>query len=95
MGKLIEDLLYLSHIGRHEIKKENIDMKQLVNLIFNELIEATPNREIILNSKVLPNAKVDQSLMRQVWVNLISNAIKFTQTKQKTLIEIARKIRTN
>jgi len=88
MGKLIEDLLALSHIGRYEIKKENTNMSQLVNSVFNELIVAVPDREILLDLKELPNNKVDQALMHQVWVNLISNAIKFTQIKKKALIEI-------
>ena len=88
MGKLIEDLLALSHIGRHEIKKTNLNMKQFVDTISKELIAATPNREIVLDLKELSANQFDQSLMRQVWVNLISNAIKFTQTKKKALIEI-------
>jgi len=88
MGKLIEDLLALSHTGRHEIKKENVNMMQLVDSIYKELIVTEPEREISLDLKKLPDNIADPSLMRQVWVNLISNAIKFTQTKQKALIEI-------
>jgi len=88
MGKLIEDLLALSHVGRQEIKKEQLNMQQLIDSISKDLIASTPKREIILNLKDLPDIKADQSLIRQVWINLISNAIKFTQTKEKALIEI-------
>ncbi len=88
MGHLIDDLLAFSHIGRHEIKKEQLNMNQLVNDVYSELMAAVPHREVILDLKELPAIKADQTLMRQVWANLISNAIKFTQTKQHALIEI-------
>jgi len=88
MGKLIEDLLALSRIGRCGIKKEHLNPKLFIDSICKELIAIHPNREISIDIKELPDSFADKSLMRQVWVNLISNAIKFTQTKKKALIEI-------
>jgi PAS domain S-box-containing protein len=92
MGKLIEDLLKLSHIGKSEIKKEPINMQQFIEGIGHELTAAVPNRDISINLKVLQNTKADRSLLRQLWLNLLSNAIKFTQTKKKAIIEIGSKI---
>lgn len=88
MGKLIEDLLVLSHLGKSEVKKEFINMYQLVDSICKELTAREFNREIFINIKELADCKVDLQLIRQVWLNLISNAIKFTQTKKKAVIEI-------
>lgn len=91
MGKLIEDLLRLSHIGKSEIKKEIIHMKQFVDTISRELTSALPNRDITINISELQDAKADRSLLRQLWLNLLSNAIKFTQTKKNAIIEIGSK----
>lgn len=88
MGKLIEDLLALSHISRHELNKEHLNMKQLVSSIYKELKDVIPNRKISIDLKEIPDNFVDPTLMRQVWVNLISNAIKFTQANKNALIEI-------
>jgi PAS domain S-box-containing protein len=92
MGKLIEDLLALSHIGKSEIKKEMINMKQFIDGISQTLTTALPNREITINFKELQDTKVDRSLLRLLWINLLSNAIKFTQTKKNAVIEIGSKI---
>lgn len=88
MSRLIEDLLTLSHLGKSEIKKEFFDMKPLVESIAKELAEALPNRDITFDIKEFVKVKVDRNLIRQVWINLISNAIKFTQIKKKAIIEI-------
>ena len=91
MGKLIEDLLKLSHIGKSELKKEIINMNQFIEGIGKELIASIPNREITLNLRELQDTKADRSLLRQLWINLLSNAIKFTQTKKNAIIEIGSK----
>jgi PAS domain S-box-containing protein len=87
MGRLIEDLLVLSHLGKSELKKEFINMRVLVDSICNELTSHISNRDISINIKDLEDCKVDPQLIRQVWLNLIANAIKFTQTKKKAIIE--------
>jgi light-regulated signal transduction histidine kinase (bacteriophytochrome) len=88
MGELIDDLLAFSKLGRKEVTLTEIDMQDLVNLVREELLfevsENTPQFQI----GELPNAKGDKSLIKQVWVNLISNAIKYSRHKLKTSIEI-------
>lgn len=88
MIKLVEDLLNFSHTGRSEIKKENVKMHNLVESVYVELKNNFPDRNINLKLSHLPEIKGDNSLLKQVWVNLMSNAIKFTQTKKQSEVEI-------
>lgn len=87
MGQLIDDILKLSRISRQEIRMSEIDMENLVKLVFDEL-KVPNNRDIQLDLKYLPLAYGDRTLIQQVFSNLISNSIKFTQTQEKTLIEV-------
>lgn len=88
MGELIDDLLAFSKLGRKQVSFSEIDMISLVNTVREELIpeeeENVPEFEI----SELPNASGDKSLIKQVWINLISNAIKYSRHKVKTKIEI-------
>jgi light-regulated signal transduction histidine kinase (bacteriophytochrome) len=87
MGVLIDDLLSFSKLGRKEMISSKIDMTALINSIREELFEYPENR-IELNIKVLPHAKGDESLIRQVWINLISNSIKFSKNQPRATIQI-------
>jgi signal transduction histidine kinase len=87
MGKLIDDLLAFSRLGRKEITVSDINMNALVKSAIDELTGYSKN-EMKLNIKTLPPSKGDHSLIKQVWVNLVSNAIKYSQTKSETDIEI-------
>lgn len=89
MGKLIDDILTLSRFGRQAIKAENIDMHAMVSAIARTLIAAVPSRKIEADIRSLPPSCADPALVRQVWVNLISNAIKFTKTKETAIIVIS------
>jgi signal transduction histidine kinase len=89
MGQLIEDLLALSRLGRKQMDISEIDMAKLVKDVFDELkATAAPERTIQLDIKTLPPAHGDQSMIRQVFVNLISNSIKFTRPKENAVIEV-------
>ena len=88
MGELIDDLLAFSQLGRKQVTVSNINMAALVQLVKDELVfddnETIPQFVI----KLLPPAKGDESLIKQVWINLISNAIKYSKYKPATHIEI-------
>jgi light-regulated signal transduction histidine kinase (bacteriophytochrome) len=88
MGKLIDDLLAFSKLGRKEITVSEINMDDLVQLIREELVfdegENIPNFTVT----PLPPIKGDESLIKQVWINLISNAIKYSKNKATTNLEI-------
>jgi two-component system, sensor histidine kinase and response regulator len=88
MSELIEDLLRLSQLGREPLKKRSIDMRALVQQVVAELRAAEPARELDIRIGELPGAQADPSLLRQVWVNLAANALKFTRRRERALIEI-------
>ena len=87
MGQLIDDLLALSRFGRQQIMKIKIDMNGLASDIFGELKENSPERVIELAVKPAPSASGDRSMLKQVFVNLFANAIKFTKPVDKPHIE--------
>lgn len=88
MGQLIDDLLDFSRIGKKEINKTEINTREFVELISRELIDQEKEREIEMDIKSLENCNADPSMIRQVWINLISNALKYSRNQKVTRIEI-------
>ncbi|HET7817855.1 MAG TPA: ATP-binding protein [Bacteroidia bacterium] len=89
MGSLIDDLLSFSQLGRKELIKTTISMNTLVSNIWNDSYKPNEERNVELRMKELPDAYAEKSTIQQVWVNLISNALKYTKNKKETVIEIA------
>ncbi|MNQ23298.1 Phytochrome-like protein cph1 [compost metagenome] len=88
MGILIDDLLAFSKLGRKQVSSMNINMKTLVSAVINDLtIEKDENTPIFEIDELAP-ANGDPSLIKQVWINLISNAIKYSKYKSETRIKI-------
>ena len=88
MGVLIDDLLAFSRMGRTEMMKTQVDFDQLVRDIVKELAEDAKDREIDWQIDRLPAVIGDAAMLRQVMVNLISNAVKFTRPRPVAKIEI-------
>jgi signal transduction histidine kinase/HAMP domain-containing protein len=88
MEELINDLLALSRLGRKEIELSDIDMEKLAKSIFEELSIEPDKVRAQLNVKPLPPARGDQGMIRQVFANLLQNAIKFTRLKEDPVIEV-------
>ncbi len=88
MGQLIDNLLAFSRMGRREIALQPLDMDAMVNGVADELRAAEPQRSIEFTFSPLPRARGDAAMMRQVWVNLLGNAVKFTRRRQTAHIEV-------
>jgi signal transduction histidine kinase/CheY-like chemotaxis protein len=88
MDRLITDLLALSRIGRSELKFSRIDMTTMTTSVFREIASAEVQKEISFKVVPLPDAYGDSILVRQVWSNLISNAIKYSLPKEQRIIQI-------
>ena len=89
MEHLIEDLLKLAHLAKQEMDVVNIDVTMLVQSVCHELREELfHDRAIEMSVKPMPAARADLTLAKQIFTNLISNAMKFTSHKDKALIEI-------
>ncbi len=88
MGQLIEDLLTFSRLGRAQLSMTKLNMEDLIGEIWKEFTDASPGRRLILNVASLPPCMGDHRLIRQVLINLLANAIKFTKTREEALIEV-------
>jgi len=88
MGDLIDDLLAFSRLGKKELQKTTIDMIDLTEGAIMELSKLVEHKAEIKIQK-LDSVKADYSLMNQVMVNLISNAIKYSSKKEKSIVEIS------
>lgn len=88
MGQLIDDLLDFSRLGRKEMEKSTVDMQALVSQIQQELVSQETDRKIQFKINRLERVDGDVRMMRQVWVNLISNAIKYSRLQEVANIEI-------
>ena len=86
--KLINDLLEFSRLGQKNIDKNSIKVDQVVRDVFDEIKEDEPGRDIKLKQDNLPEAFGDHSMIQQVFANLFSNAVKFTKSREQTVIEV-------
>jgi light-regulated signal transduction histidine kinase (bacteriophytochrome) len=88
MGNLIDDLLAFSKLGRKQVTVSEIDMNDLVELVKEELLKDVSGCTPVFTIMPLIPANGDRALIKQVWINLISNAIKYSRYKKEITIEI-------
>jgi two-component system, sensor histidine kinase and response regulator len=88
MERLIEDMMRLSRLGRQPLTKRQLDSKALIGGIVEELRAEQSDRNVQVLVGDLPMVTADQGLFRQVFVNLLSNAFKFTRNRETPRIEV-------
>lgn len=91
MGKLIDDLLEFSRIGRRAIARDTVDMNAIAAMAIEESRPA--DRVIDFRVGPLPEAIGDRALLKQVWLNLIQNAVKYTSRCEKPVVTIRGELR--
>jgi PAS domain S-box-containing protein len=89
MGNLIDDLLVFSRMGRMELRQHPVNLSALVHEAVAGLQPDLADREIVWKIAPLPQVQADAAMLRQVLVNLIGNAVKYTRPRQPAEIEIA------
>jgi signal transduction histidine kinase len=88
MRQLVDDLLNLSHLGKTELKRKTIQLDQMVEDVMDDLKSETANRHIHWEVGKLPQMEGDPGLMKQVFANLMSNAVKYTRPREEARIEV-------
>lgn len=88
MGQLIEDLLNLSRLGLEAIDKTHVDMKMLAEVTLHEYKTNNSYTPPGITIGDLHPARCSRNLLKQVWVNLLGNAIKYSSKKEEPMIQV-------
>jgi light-regulated signal transduction histidine kinase (bacteriophytochrome) len=87
-GRLVDDLLNFSQLGRAAIAHKTVDMNKLVAEVVRSVMLTNQDRDIEWSIGVLPPAWGDATLLRQVWFNLVENAVKYSRPRQPAKISV-------
>ncbi len=88
MGTLVDELLDFARLGRLELQHTEVDLRRLVEEVRQQLEPETQGRRLTWEVGALPDVSGDPALLRQVLINLILNAVKYTNKKENARIEI-------
>ena len=88
MGDLIEGLLNLSYLGRQPLSKRTLNVREIVWQALDGLHKEREGRQVEIRVGDLPDCVADPTLFKQIYVNLLSNAFKYTRQKEKAIVEV-------
>lgn len=88
MSRLIDDLLVFSRMAKSEMRMGTVDLDNLVQEVIHDLRTDIQDREVRWRVSTLPPVAGDPAMLRQVWANLMGNAVKYTRTRTPAEIEI-------
>jgi len=88
LGLLIDELLVFSRMGRTEMRQTEVDCDALIADVRRDLEPEVQGREIDWRVEGLPVVKADPAMLRQVWANLLGNAVKYTRRQPAARIEV-------
>jgi PAS domain S-box-containing protein len=95
MGQLIDDLLAFSRLGRQAIEKQPVAPADLVRQALEDLCDEQEGRRVEVSIGDLPPCQADPALLKQVFVNLLGNALKFTRGREVARIEVGSQYQDN
>jgi signal transduction histidine kinase len=89
MGKLIDDLLAFSRLGRQEVQKTQVDMNALAAQAVKEVLRSEEHAsKASISIDNLPPASADANLLQQVFINLLSNAVKYSSRNAEPIVHV-------
>lgn len=88
MRELIDDLLRFARLGRQPLEMQRIEPAGIVNTVLSTLQAGPAGRQVEVIVHDLPACQGDASLLTQVWLNLLSNAFKYSQKREAARIEV-------
>ena len=88
MGRLVDDLLFLARVGRQDLQTRETSLPNLAEAVARELRVELGDRNIRWVMGSLPTVACDPGLMKIVFTNLISNAVKYTRPRAEAVVEI-------
>jgi PAS domain S-box-containing protein len=95
MGQLIDDLLAFSRLSRKPLTKHSVSPADLARQVLEDLRQEQEGRQVEIIIDDLPTCQADPSLLKQVYVNLLSNALKYTRKREVTRIQVGYQVQDN
>ena len=89
MGVLVDELLHLARVGRHAVNRRRTKLNEVVEAVIAMLQPESGGRQVEWAISDLPEAECDPVLVRQIFQNLLSNALKFTRPRTHAVIEVS------